>query len=79
VLVAGKTRTIKVDKGDTVVIRGKANVSGEMHLHGYDKEVPLQAGKVVTIRVKTNIDGEFPIEFHLPGGESQVGTLQVNP
>lgn len=79
ILVAGKTRTVVVDKGELVVIRGRSSSSGEMHLHGYDKEVTLEPGKIARIKIKATIDGEFPIEFHLPNGEAQVGTLRVNP
>jgi hypothetical protein len=80
VLTAGKSQTIKVDKGDYLVIRAKSSGSGEVHVHGYDKEVPLKPGETVRIKLKATIDGEFPIEFHLAGGaHADVGVLRVNP
>lgn len=80
ILSAGKVRTIKADKGETVTIRATATTSGEMHVHGYDKEVELEPGEIVKVKFKANIDGEFPIEFHLAGGEhADVGILQVSP
>lgn len=80
VLTTGKVRTIKVKKGETVVIRAKASSTGEMHVHGYDKEVSLKPNEVVRVKFKATIDGEFPIEFHLPAGDhADVGTLRVSP
>jgi hypothetical protein len=79
VLTEGKTKTIVADKGETIVIRGRSSSGGEMHIHGYDKEVELEPGKIGRAKFKATIDGEFHIEFHLSSGEVQVGTLRVNP
>lgn len=79
ILTAGATKTITADKDQTVVIRGRSTSGGEMHVHGYDKEVELEPGKIARAKFKATIDGEFHIEFHLPSGEVQVGTLRVNP
>jgi hypothetical protein len=80
VLTTSKVRTIKVNKGETVVIRAKASSTGEMHVHGYDKEVSLKPNEVVRVKFKATIDGEFPIEFHLPAGDhADVGILRVSP
>ncbi|MBJ7353687.1 MAG: hypothetical protein JHC98_02585 [Thermoleophilaceae bacterium] len=75
-----KVQTVKVDKGEKVMIRGLSDSSGEMHVHGYDKEVPLKAGRIARVTFTANIDGEFAIEFHLSnGGHLDVGTLRVSP
>lgn len=80
VLTTSKVQTIKADKGETVVIRAKASTTGEMHVHGYDKEVSLKPGEIVRVKFKATIDGEFPIEFHLPAGDhADVGILRVSP
>lgn len=80
VLAAGKVRTIKVEKGQTVMIRATSTTTGEMHVHGYDKEIPLKPGEIVRVKFKATIDGEFPIEFHLPAGDhADVGILRVSP
>jgi hypothetical protein len=79
ILGAGPVRTVSVDKGEYVVIRARSAESGELHVHGYDKEVALKPDQIARVKFKATIDGEFPIEFHLPGGETQVGTLRVNP
>lgn len=80
VLSASNVKTVKVDKGETVIIRGRSDSSGEMHVHGYDKEVPLKAGKIARVKIKATIDGEFAIEFHYAdGGHADVGTLRVSP
>ena len=77
VLQAGSTKTIVVNKGDTVTIRARSNSDDELHIHGYDKEVPLTPGKTGSVTFKANIDGLFSIELH--PSETQVGTLRVNP
>jgi len=80
VLTTAKVRTIKVKKGQTVVIRAKSTTTGEMHIHGYDKEVSLKPDEVVRSKFKATIDGEFEIEFHLPAGDhAAVGVLRVSP
>jgi hypothetical protein len=79
VLTDGAVKTITVGKGETVMIRGRSDAAGEMHIHGYDKEVALVPGKIARAKFKATIDGEFHVEFHLPSGEVQVGTLRVNP
>lgn len=78
VLTDGKVKVITADKGETIVIRGRSASAGEMHIHGYDKEVELKPGKIARAKFKATIDGEFHIEFHLASGEVQVGTLRVN-
>jgi hypothetical protein len=80
VLVNGKVQTVVVDKGETVVLRARSASGGEMHVHGYDKEVTLTPGELARLKFKATIDGAFPIEFHLSnGGHVDVGTLRVNP
>ena len=74
-----KVQTVVASKGDRVMIRGLSDSDGEMHVHGYDKEVALKAGKIARVRFTATIDGEFPIEFHLASGDIKVGTLRVNP
>lgn len=76
-LVPGKTRTIEVDKGDTVYLRARSPEADELHIHGYDKTVPLPAGKLVRYKFRANLDGVYEIELHHNGG--QVATLKVNP
>jgi hypothetical protein len=79
VLADGKVQTVIAGKGDTVTIRGLSDSAGEMHIHGYDKSVALKPGTIANLKLKATIDGEFHIEFHLPSGEVQVGTLRVSP
>jgi hypothetical protein len=74
-----KAQTVTVDKGDSVMIRGLSEESGEMHVHGYDKVVKLKPGSITRVSFTASIDGEFAIEFHLGSGEVRVGTLRVNP
>ncbi|MGB0889926.1 MAG: hypothetical protein ACPGWS_06540 [Solirubrobacterales bacterium] len=76
-LRSGKKTTIKVDKGETVYIRGRSATTDELHIHGYDLYVPLPAGKTVNYKFKADIDGVFEIELH--GNGEQVADLRVSP
>ncbi len=79
VLTASNPRTVKVDKGEIVTIRARANQNATLHVHGYDKTVAIKAGAVGLIRLRATIDGEFAIEFHYSGSEAEAGTLRVSP
>ncbi|MBI2691493.1 MAG: hypothetical protein HYX29_06085 [Solirubrobacterales bacterium] len=80
VLTASKVQTINVVRGESVAILAKASSTGELHVHGYDKETSLKPDEVVRAKFKATIDGEFPIEFHLPAGDqAEVGILLVSP
>lgn len=79
VLTAASPRTVTVSKGKTVTIRAKSSKAATLHIHGYDKTVPLSPNRTGRISFKATIDGEFPIEFHYSGSEAEAGTLRVNP
>jgi len=55
---------------------------GELHLHGYDEEVPeqeFQAGETLHFAFTAVHSGQFIIEFRRPNGdEVQVGILTVH-
>ena len=75
--------TIAVCRGQRVTITVDVQADGELHFHGYEKQVPEQevtSGESVTAAFVANAAGEFPIELHAPDGstETQVGTLVVN-
>ncbi len=79
VLIDGREPTIKVDKGQTVVLRARAERPATLHLHGYDKTLELTPGKIGRLRVRAAIDGEFEIAFHYHGSEVHIGKLRVSP
>lgn len=73
---------IKATQGDTLKITVTADEAGEVHVHGYDWEFPVEPQKPVTKTVKADRTGTFPIELHYGTGQSQhadLGRLEVTP
>lgn len=73
--VTGPKGRVKVEKGSTVQIVITSDKADEGHLHGYDKEVPLEAGKPAQITFKATLAGIFDLELHK--SETKLLSLQV--
>ena len=56
--------TIKVKAGQTVLVTATSDAPDEVHVHGYDKELPLTAGKPASVEFTANMKGTFEIETH---------------
>jgi hypothetical protein len=71
VLVAGTTisgggrKTVKL--GQTVRIQVVADVTDEVHLHGYDKKVNVSKGLPGTLTFAADVPGIFPVELESRG------------
>ena len=59
--------TIKVKAGQTVLITAVSDAADEVHVHGYDKELPLTPGKPASVKFTANMKGTFEIETHKSG------------
>jgi len=74
-------RVIRVQQGDTVVLRWTSDRRLTVHLHGYDVEQRVTPGTTATMRFTARATGRFSIEIH--GGEghraSTVAYLEVHP
>lgn len=73
--------SIEVCRDQHVTLDLASTQDGELHLHGYDAEVPeleLTAGETVQLVFTAFHSGQFPIEVHGAGGEVEVGTLTVH-
>ena len=68
----------KVSQDDRVVLVVDADVSGDVHLHGYDLEQSVAPGDPARIRFRATIPGRFEIELHAQP-EIIVGELTVEP
>lgn len=72
--IAGGGR-IPVSLGDEVLVRITADVADEVHLHGYDLLVSLEAGVTAELRFDATIPGVFELELHdarLPIAELEI-------
>ena len=69
----GERRDVAV--GTTVVITVTSDRDDEVHVHGYDLEIPVKAGRTVTKKFVADQSGSFEIESHEP--ELLIVQLQV--
>jgi hypothetical protein len=79
ITVAGSTVTgggrHKVNRGATVRIVVTADVTDEVHLHGYDKKANVTPTAAATIELVVNIPGVFEVE--LEKRAKQLAQLEV--
>lgn len=75
-LVSGPT-TITVNQGDIVTIHITNDADEELHVHGYDKSIDLQANKEAVLKFTADASGHFPYE--LEGSKTEIGALDVSP
>jgi hypothetical protein len=51
--------TIKVKAGQTVLVTAVSDAADEVHVHGYDKELPLTPGKPASVKFTANMKGHL--------------------
>ena len=75
-LISG-TDTLKVTEKDQVTINITCDCDEELHLHGYNKSVDLEASKSAQLTFSANLTGRFP--FELEKSKTELGALEVLP
>ncbi len=70
--------TIRVNEGETVELHIASDEAGELHLHGYDVKIRLEADKTTVTVVETNVAGRFPITAHGFGTSGDHGHDQAH-
>ena len=73
----GGVKTIEVKQGDPVRLEFRSDRAGEVHIHGYDKELELKPGKRSRVSFPATIEGVFEVESHAT--EQQLAKLKVEP
>jgi hypothetical protein len=58
------TKSARVSKGDTVILRWTSDRRLELHLHGYDVETTVNPGAPAEMRIRARATGRFPVEVH---------------
>jgi hypothetical protein len=76
---AGGIQDLEVTAGDPVKFRVTSDIAGEVHVHGYDYEKPIDAGGSVSFDFPAKLEGVFEIELHHGGGENEIAGLKVEP
>jgi hypothetical protein len=73
----GKITKLRFEQGDTVRFRVRADVSDEVHVHGYDLMKDIEPGRLITFSFPADITGIFEIELESAG--EQIAQLRVDP
>jgi hypothetical protein len=82
--VVGK-RSVRVSKGDAVVLRWSSDRQLRLHLHGYDVETTVVPGTPAEMKIQARATGRFPVEIHGQGtaggghGHKTLFHLEVYP
>lgn len=70
-----------VCKGQSITITITVEYAGELHLHGYDDQVPeqeVEVGDVAEFAFTASRAGQFPIELHTDTDEIDLAILTVH-
>ena len=82
--VIGKS-SVRVSRGDTVVLRWSSDQRLALHLHGYDVETTVSPGTPAEMKIRARATGRFPVEIHGQGdsgggpGHNTIFHLEVYP
>ena len=66
---------VDLDKGEPFVLDITSDRDDEVHVHGFDKEIEVEAGEHVQVQVVADRTGRFEVESHHP--EMLIVTLQI--
>ena len=79
--LTGGQDTIRVQQGDTVVLRWHSDRAIVLHLHGYEIETRVAPGAVAETRFAARAAGRFPIHLHAGQArpEAVLAYLEVYP
>lgn len=85
--VPAQQNTLRVHKDDLVRLHLTSDTPGEIHLHGYRKEVTVVPGRAAELTFKAHATGRYRIEWHPVGNKTHksdhhgqaLATLEVRP
>jgi len=75
----GGVADIEVSAGDTVAFQVVSDQPGEVHVHGYEIEKPIEPNKPLLVSFGADIEGAFEVELHGESSEFQIADLSVTP
>ena len=67
--VVGKN-SVRVSRGDTVVLRWSSDQRLDLHLHGYEVATTVSPGTPAEMKIRARATGRFPVEIHGQGDSS---------
>jgi FtsP/CotA-like multicopper oxidase with cupredoxin domain len=62
--VEGTTTTIRVKRGDSVILRWRTDEAVSVHVHGYDIQAKLSPASSTRMRFEAGVAGRFAITAH---------------
>ena len=62
--VEGANPTIRVKRGDSVILRWRTDEAVSLHVHGYDIQATLSPASATSMRFEANVAGRFAITAH---------------
>lgn len=62
--VEGSAATIRVKRGETVVLRWRTDEAVSLHVHGYDLRAYLSSASTTSMRFEAGVAGRFAITAH---------------
>lgn len=72
-----EAKVIKVQEGQTVMLRVTADIIDEAHLHGYNVSKPTKPGETIVLELVAKKSGRFELE--LEKIKKPLGYLEVYP
>ena len=77
--IEGSASTIRVKRGETVLLRWRTDEAVSLHVHGYDIRANLSAASSKSMRFEAAVAGRFPITAHEFGaGANQAATPKTH-
>lgn len=73
--VKGAGPRVEVSQGQVVRLTVRSDKDDELHVHGYDKSVPLRANEPATVEFPASIPGVFEVELH--ESDAKLPSLEV--
>ena len=73
----GGIQDLSFDKGDDIRFRVRSDADWEIHFHGYDIPMDVEAGASVEFNVPATIEGVFEVEIEQTA--TQIAEITVNP
>jgi hypothetical protein len=73
----GGIQDLSFNKGDDIQFRVKSDADWEIHFHGYDIPMDVEAGGSVEFDVPATIEGVFEVEIEQTA--TQIAEITVNP
>jgi hypothetical protein len=73
----GGIQDLSFDEGEDIKFRVDSDAAWEIHFHGYDIPMDVEAGGSVTFDVPATIEGVFEVEIEQTA--TQIAEITVNP